>query len=284
MRWIDRDALLTDPEVEPLIEAAEAARLEILAEPDPVRRDAMIKNHRQKWIDFRSHFANLSFGKCWYTECENPGTDDDIDHFRPKGDLAEDRTHGGYWWEALNWCNFRLSCHRSNRLRINPDTDETHGKGDHFPLAREEERCRYPDDDLCRESPLLLDPTDPFDPPLLGFDISGKIAVAPEYVDDAEVVARIEASRIYLHLDWPPIKRQRRDLYNYIRRKVIVGDRWEKRTLGGNRASREPLKEVARELIAMTKPDQPYSEAAKAYIRTFRNRAWIKQAVLPHCN
>lgn len=283
MRWIDRDALLTDPDVEPLIEAAESARAEILAAADEPERDALIKRHRQKWVDFRPHLEKLSASKCWYTESLNVGTEEDIDHFRPKGDLAEDRTHGGYWWEALNWCNFRLSCHRSNRLRENPETEETHGKGDHFPLVEERDRCRGPDDDLCRERPLLLDPTDPFDPPLLSFDIDGRVAVAPDYFDDPEVVARIEASRIYLHLDWPPIKRARQALYRRIRRKVIEGDRLEARVSAGERGQREPLKSLAAELILMTRWDQPYSEAAKAYIHTFRGRPWLI-AVLRNCN
>src|SRR4051794_37152117 len=107
MRFIDLDALIGDLEVDRLIEAAEAARQEILAETSPGPRHALIEYHRPKWVAFRAHFERIYGRKCWYVECTNAGTDDDIDHFRPKAKLAEDATHGGYWWEALNWRNFR---------------------------------------------------------------------------------------------------------------------------------------------------------------------------------
>src|ERR1035441_9966503 len=125
MRYINRDVLIGDAEVQPLITAAETARARILAETDPDIREQLLESHRGEWVAFRPHLSRLSHGKCWYTESVNPGTDDDVDHFRPKGRLADDETHGGYWWEALNWRNFRLSCHRANRLRINRSEEHT---------------------------------------------------------------------------------------------------------------------------------------------------------------
>jgi len=98
MRYIDRDHLIGKPEVVRLIERSEAARAEILAEADPAKRTTLIERHRNKWVAFRPHLAELSHNKCWYTESLNPGTDDDVDHFRPKGEVAEDTGHGGYWW------------------------------------------------------------------------------------------------------------------------------------------------------------------------------------------
>ena len=281
MRYINRESILADfPE---LVDAAEQARHEILREPDPTRRQEVIANNRDKWVAFRTAFSQLSHRKCWYTECMNPGTDDDIDHYRPKGRVAEDDEHGGYWWEALNWRNFRLSCHRANRLRENPDTGETYGKGDHFPLLNEGERCRAPGDDLNRERPLLLDPCDPFDPPLLTFDIDGSAALAPEYQSDAEADRRVQETRRYLHLDWPAIKEARQQLYRDIRTKVSDGEGQEKRYLSGELGGREALKATARDLIELAREDKPYSVAAKAYIARFRHIPWVNRAVLPHC-
>lgn len=278
MRYINRDSIVA--RVPHLVAAAEEARQEILLETDPNRRADLIDRHRDKWIAFRPAFEELSHDKCWYVECKNHGADDDIDHFRPKGRVAEDRDHGGYWWEALNWRNFRLSCHRANRLRVNPESGDTCGKGDHFPLLREEDRCRTPADDLSRESPMLLDPTDPFDPPLITFDIDGTVALSPDFEADADAGKRVQLSREFLHLDWPAFKEARQQLYSAISVMVSDGERLLRPPAAAGHI--ESVKMIARDLIDLTRDEKPYSMAAKAYISRFRHIPWVKRAVLPH--
>jgi uncharacterized protein (TIGR02646 family) len=282
VRYIDLDLLVGDLEAQPAIDAADLARESILAEPEEEARDDLIDAHRKNWVAFRAHFERVFGRKCWYIECNNPGTDDDIDHYRPKGRLAEDETHGGYWWEALHWRNFRLSCHRANRLRGNPDTGGTHGKGDHFPLLQEAERCRVPADDIYREHPTLLDPTEPGDPSLLTFDIDGSTAVAPEYENDSDARRRVDDSRVYLHLDWPAFKEERQELYRSVYTKVLDGDRASERFDRGEHAAKDALKVTARDLIRMTGNKAPYSRAARAYVKAFRDRGWVKQLVIPN--
>jgi uncharacterized protein (TIGR02646 family) len=282
VRYIDLDLLLGDPQTQPIIDAAEAASQAVLAEVDPAERAALIDANRARWVAFRPEFQRVFGNKCWYVECRNPGTDDDIDHFRPKGRIAEAPDHSGYWWQALNWRNFRLSCHRANRLRGNPETGETHGKGDHFPLLVEQDRCISPANDLALERPTLLDPTDPADPPLLTFDIDGRVAVSPTYEHDENSVKRVEDSRVYLHLDWPQFKEDRQALYRYVLTKVTDGDNAHSRFLNGEAGARESLKAVARDLLRLTRDNEPYSRAAQAYISRFRDRGWVKAFVLPH--
>ena len=282
MRFIDLDLLIGDPEVQPLIEAAEQARTAILQEADPERRRELIDSHRAAWVAFRLQFQRVFGAKCWYIECRNPGTDDDIDHYRPKGRVAEDANHTGYWWEALNWRNFRLSCHRANRLRGNPESGATHGKGDHFPLLREEDRCRRPADDICRERPTLLDPTEPGDPPLLTYSIDGSVALAPDYAENAEARRRVDDSRVYLHLDWPAFKEDRQAIYRAVLTKVQDGDRAAERWNRGEHGARDALKVTARDLIRMADSKAPYSRAARAYVRVFRDHSWVKQFVIPN--
>lgn len=281
MRYRNLDLVFRSAASAPLIATADAARAEILNEADPNRRKELIVNHRVAWVAFRPLFAGLSHNKCWYTESVNPGTDDDVDHFRPKGRLAEDGTHAGYWWEALNWRNFRLSCHRGNRLRINPETGDTHGKGDHFPLIDESRRCRTPGDDIHLEGPLLLDPTDPADPPLLTFAMDGSAALSPLFDGDVVALQRVEASRIVLHLDWPPFKAQRRDLYFDIHEKVARGDEhWSRPADIGSKLA---LKDIVRDLISLTRDEKPYSCAARSYLHLFRTVKWVERLVLPQC-
>lgn len=281
MRYIDLDLVLRDGQAVTLIEAAERVRAELLAEPDDVKRRELMKANRSAWADFRELFERTYGAKCWYTESKNPGTDDDIDHFRPKARLAELSDHGGYWWEAFNWRNLRLSCHRANRRRHNPVADAVLGKGDHFPVLEEDQRWCSPHD-VCREAPALLDPTDPEDPSLLTFDIDGRVALVPAYTQSETAVRRVEASRELLHLDWPAFVDDRRDLYGQIYGLVLNGDRAENAKLQGDASGAETLTSVAKALIRLTSAEMPYSRAAVAYIRRFRDRKWIERAVLPN--
>lgn len=267
-------------EIQHLVDDALAAQKEIDKEPDAARRKALIEKHRPKWVAFRAAFEKLSNEKCWYTESKNPGTDDDVDHYRPKGRIAEDLPHGGYYWKALEWKNFRLSSHRANRLRVNPTTQQAHGKADHFPLFDPGKRARTPSDALAAERPLLLDPCDPLDPPKLTFNPDGTVAVAPAYESDPYAVAQIEASRTYLHLDWPRFVDDRTKLYNQIFFKVEEGKQHAGLFENGDQGSGIALKSIVTDLAAFTKEDKPYSAAAKAYIYIYRGIWWIRDAVL----
>jgi hypothetical protein len=281
MRYINLNLIVGDPEAAHAIEAAEQARAEILAELDPVRRETLIERNRGRWVAFRAHFERIYGEKCWYTECINPGTDDDIDHYRPKGRIDEDKEHGGYWWEAMNWRNFRLSCHRANRLRENPETGDTHGKGDHFPILDPAERWCDPNA-ACHEHPLLLDPISAADAAFLTFDINGKVALSPRFATDEVAKLRFQASRVYLHLDWPTIKNQRQRLYADITRRVDDGNAAGASLDRSEPGARDRLDRVVGGLIELTQPHQPYSRAAQAYIRYYRFHAWVEREVLPH--
>lgn len=282
MRFIDLRIAAGDPAVEPLVEKAEEARKATLAEEDAQARRTMIASNREVWVDFRQHFERLYGAKCWYTESKNPGTDDDIDHYRPKGGLAGVKDHEGYWWEALNWRNFRLSCHRANRLRTNPDTGDVHGKGNWFPLLDEDDRCRDADDDLGRERPTLLDPTDPGDAAHLTFDQDGSVALVPSLKEDADARRRFEDSRMYLHLDWPRFLEERQELFTRILWKVLEGDQADSRVAKGDPTAKAWLKSVAGELIDLAGELRPYSRAAQAHIMRFRDRPWVRKTVVPH--
>jgi hypothetical protein len=281
MRFINRELALRDPRTADLIATAERLTAELVDLEDAEARRDLIKRNRAAWTGFRSVFEDIYGRKCWYTESRNPGTDDDIDHFRPKNRVSESPDHGGYWWESFNWENFRLSSHRANRLRESPESGNVLGKGDHVPLIDEARRWLSPADS-CDEEPMLLDPTDPEDSLLITFDIDGRVAVSPSHEESSTVVDRVNASRELLHLDWSPFVEDRRDLYVRILGQVRQGDNAELTALEGAARGRAILKQSAESLIAMTHDRQAYSRAAAAYIRTFKDRDWIDRAVLPH--
>lgn len=66
---------------------------------------------------------DLYFGKCAYCErhCQT-----EIEHYRPKGAVKEDKSHGGYYWLACEWTNLVPACHDCNEM--------IEGKGTQFPI------------------------------------------------------------------------------------------------------------------------------------------------------
>jgi hypothetical protein len=281
VRYIDLDRVLAEPTAPALIAAAEEAQKALRQERDAAARKQIIDSQRGIWVSFREVFETVFGQGCWYTESHNPATDNDVDHFRPKGHVVEAPDHGGYWWEAFNWRNFRYSSHRANRPRHNQASDQTLGKADHFPLLDESTRWRSPSE-ANHEHPALLDPTDPRDPPLLTFDQSGFVAITPTHATCETAVARFEATRDILHLDWPTLVRDRRDVYTTVWGHVQRGDSAVEASVRGDEIAGDRLKEISQDLIRLADDNRPYSRAAVSYICRFRDKDWVNRAVLPH--
>jgi hypothetical protein len=278
VRYIDLDRILEHPDAAALVARGEEARQALLDEQDSARRMRLIAAQRSIWVEFRTIFEQVYGTTCWYTESHNPGTDNDVDHYRPKGRIFEAEGHGGYWWEALHWRNFRYSSHRANRLR-GSSTNRTLGKGDHFPLLDESKRWRSPTEE-CYEEPKILDPTKPADPPMLTFDQDGLVALMPVHLDSLEAVERFEATRDILHLDAGEFVANRRSIFNKVLLHVLSGDRVIEQSR--DPVARERLTEIAKNLIRLAEDNQPYSRAATCHICRFRDRNWVEQMVIPH--
>jgi hypothetical protein len=139
----------------------------------PEGRSGAINRFSHLWTQLKDILHSHFHGKCWYCEAIQERSDNAVDHFRPKNKVFECPKHGGYWWLAFKWLNYRYSCTFCNSRRLNKD-GVAGGKHDHFPLEEEQKRAYTPEDDLDAEQPLLLDPTCPADPGLLWFDEDGQ--------------------------------------------------------------------------------------------------------------
>jgi hypothetical protein len=98
-------------------EARDKMQAELDSFNTPAERSAFLRENRVAavWGGLKDGLAKISNSKCWY--CETPIARDDlvVDHYRPKGRIAEeDDPHEGYWWLALAPSNFRLSCKYCN--------------------------------------------------------------------------------------------------------------------------------------------------------------------------
>ena len=278
MRHIDLNAI--GHKISAEIAALDTANARIAREPNPDRRHQLLIRCRRLWIALRAPFAHLSFHKCWYTESKNLGTDDDLDHYRPKSSVHEDPEHPGYYWLAFEWTNLRLSCHRANRPRIHPETGETGGKADHFPLLNEQVRARSPDDDLSLEEPALLDPTKADDVRLLSFSPNGEVALSPTHRGEPTAQKRLDASRLYLNLNWPCFCDARVTLYNQILRLIHRGEREAPTKIGLMVHAPQPFLDACQDLVTTMQPTQEYSAAARVYVQLYRDRWWVREIVL----
>ena len=132
--------------------------------------------------EVRVALERLFSAKCAYCESNLGSTSDwDVEHFRPKGGVAEREDHPGYYWLTYKWENLYPSCQHCNQRRKDqplwddPKSLPSGGKVDQFPLGDEETRALQPTDDIHAEDKLLLDPCNDEPEDHLGYDPTGRI-------------------------------------------------------------------------------------------------------------
>ncbi|THK36771.1 endonuclease [Ensifer sp. MPMI2T] len=103
------------------MKAEEAAAAAAGAAPAPTK-----KKKKEDSFDFSAYsdeavkyaLDKLFFGKCAYCESRYANQAPvDVEHYRPKGRIAGDADHPGYWWLAMVWENLLPSCIDCNRRR-----------------------------------------------------------------------------------------------------------------------------------------------------------------------
>ena len=132
--------------------------------------------------EVRAALEKLFYDKCAYCESKISGTHDwNVEHFRPKGRVAERPDHTGYYWLTYDWNNLYPACtHCNQRRKDKPRWGDlryanTGGKADQFPLEDEQVRAMHPTDEIANEKNLLLDPCKDNIEKCFTFDITGDI-------------------------------------------------------------------------------------------------------------
>ena len=115
-------------------------------------------NKAPKWQQLRKVLGDFLDGKCWYCESRLKRSPTPIDHYRPKNSVKEAPNHGGYWWLAYSWKNYRFACTHCNSYGSAQSRGVAGGKSDYFPLWDEKKRATRPNSSLESEQPLILDP------------------------------------------------------------------------------------------------------------------------------
>ena len=124
---------------------------------EKIVRDIVENGGRPKSNDFkplwgkrpvRKTLHKMQNGRCCYCERFREVTrESDIEHFRPKGAIAEEPVdEAGYWWLAYDWNNLFFACRHCNQEY----------KKCRFPIRGH--RAKQESDSLVNEDPFLIDP------------------------------------------------------------------------------------------------------------------------------
>jgi len=133
----------------------------------------------------RAALEELFHRKCAYCETVIAGATWEVEHFRPKGRVAERADHPGYYWLAYEWRNLYPTCELCNKRRKDRPLwgdlryAGTGGKLDQFPLEDEALRAMSHTENLSLERPLLLDPCTDWPESHLRYDLLGQVQPAP---------------------------------------------------------------------------------------------------------
>lgn len=218
---------------------------------------------KQIWRDLAPYLAKLRNDKCWYSESLNPGSNKDVDHFRPKNRVYEDPDHEGYWWLAFDWRNYRYSCQWCNQPRRDKANNTNGGKWDRFPISGAF-RARQEVDNLEMEDVDLLDPIDPEDWKLLTFLPNGQ--PTPAKPPGTREHKRAEISIQVYHLHYQEFVRDRKKLATKIR--LLIQRMETYRSKITDSTMRTLYKNSQKELFRLIDRDSEYSAAALAYARS----------------
>jgi len=227
------------------------------------------------WRDLKIKLAELSHDKCWYCEAKQERSDDAVDHYRPKGRVAEAlRAHDGYWWLAFEKNNYRYSCTFCNSRRKNPATGQAQGKGDRFPLIDESQRGYNPGEETNEES-TLLDPCKAMEPGWLDFRGDGRPCA--KYPDDPLKKEKAERSIELYHLDHEDQNEARRniaaDLESWIdEANGLIGE-----CGAGRHAVNGAFSGIVRNIINAMNAKSRYSAFARRLVAARRDLEWVEE-------
>lgn len=256
---------------------AERALREVEVITDKQERLEAINSRSAIWKELKESLAELSYDKCWYCESREIRSHKAVDHFRPKGKIAERNDHDGYWWLSFDPSNYRYSCTYCNSPKTDESTGHTGGKSCHFPLVREEDRAMCPSDDYRREYPMLLDPTDDSDPRLLWFRTDGECVPSCDNSSNPLGFQQADASIKIYHLNHQDIKEARLAVYERIIELLRRADGIYKRLSDTDIDFKNNFRDVLKDIKDMVARSAEYSSAAKAALYASRSpdRPWL---------
>lgn len=234
-----------------------------LEEELKLQTGTLLKNCTPLWGDAKARLKKISNGKCWYCEARQERSDNAVDHFRPKSI---------YPWLAFKLSNFRYVCTFCNSIRTNPETGESGGKGDHFPLFNSPRATDSTS--LGLEDVVLLDPCKGSDPGLLDFKVDG--IPCAKYPNQQKRCFRATESIKYYHLDHPELVESRRQLALQIKDWVDGADAIYAEVDQGDPRVERAFSRFVESICRALAEGAEYSVFARRVVDGFRDKPWVE--------
>lgn len=253
MRRIDPSKITPDAAWEATAEAAEIA----------VNGGAAVNNYAPVWGGAKARLKAVSYGKCWYCEARQERADNAVDHYRPKS---------LYPWLAFKLSNFRYACTFCNSIRKNPETGESAGKGNHFPLFKLPRASNLAG--LNAEERILLDPCCSSDPGLLDFRDDG--TPCARYPKQPKRCARAEQSIHYYHLDHPELVESRRQLALQLANWIVGADAIYNTEDQDDPKVERAFSSLAESICQAVSERAEFSVFARRIVDGYRDKPWIE--------
>jgi hypothetical protein len=245
-----------------LLDEGKRLTTELLATPEKDRKQ-FIDDNSTYWTKLKSDFEKLSHYKCWYTEAKEDVSAYTMDHFRPKNKVTNTKhshkiktvaSSQAYWWVSFNHQNYRLMGSIPNST-----------KGVRFPL-RKGSPIALKADEIEREVPVLIDPTNKDDVTWIDFNEDGKVCPACSDTESWSAIRVYLSSKIY-GLDSEKLIKARKEIRTTCKR---IADRivsiYQQDDYNNNPLVREEMQEKFKELRHLANPESEYSAVAKSYI------------------
>jgi uncharacterized protein (TIGR02646 family) len=162
-------------------------------------RNSIIDANEVLWGELKDFLLEISYNKCWYSEAKDAYNHLHVDHFRPKKiALGIDKIdHGGYWWLAFQWQNYRV-CGGVGNVR----------KKDKFPVRSN--KADDPNANIDDEAIFFLDPTNEEDTFKITFNSNGEVMPIETTGWDFQ---RADYTITNLNLNFKKLKESRKDLW-----------------------------------------------------------------------
>lgn len=219
------------------------------------------------WAEAKDRLKRVSSGKCWYCESRQERSDNAVDHYRPKS---------VYPWLAYELSNFRYACTYCNSIRRNPETGESSGKGDHFPLFSGAPATSPAQ--LIAEDVVLIDPCMGGDPGLLDFRADGQPCA--KYPTQAKRKDRAERSVHYYHLDHPELVESRRLLALQIKDWVNGADALYASLDQGDPKTEQAFRRFTESICRAIGARAEFSVFARRMVEGYKDRPWVEDLLL----
>ena len=263
MIFIRRDASIIPPK---FLAVAERAQEKLEQLPQHERND-FIKKRSHVWRKLSKYLAQMSYGKCWYSEAKDAGANFDVDHFRPKAEAK--RTEEivdaeGYAWLAFDWENYRLSAQNCNRLNKDDD-DNTQGKGSWFPLSDGSSKATWENRCIDEEDVLLLDPVVKDDLAFIDFDDVGRFV--PSRLCVGKPALRVRQSGVIYGLNLEKMREARFEVMREAKELLqTIHQSVEDLEPLGDEAPMNAIDRQIEQLKAKTRADAPFSRAVRSQL------------------